>query len=112
MLATGDDRKRLLAGAVQGAAPVQALAAQAAQAAHGRTTHLGLVPPLTVDKVDTAHSPGLNTHSIQDEQRDPTSTFIASARHDAQPAAGQTAALSDEPFRALFESIDEGVATL
>ena len=40
------------------------------------------------------------------------STLVAFARQDAQPGAGNTAAASDEPFRALFESIDEGVATL
>ena len=38
----------------------------------------------------------------------PVRAFVA----HVQPGAGDTAVASDEPFRALFESIDEGVATL
>ncbi|MBC7436291.1 MAG: GAF domain-containing protein [Bdellovibrionales bacterium] len=52
------------------------------------------------------------TAGVLDKQRDPTNTFSAIARHDAQPGAADTASASDEPFRALFESLDQGVATL
>ena len=38
----------------------------------------------------------------------PAQAFVA----HAQPGAADTAVASDEPFRELFESIDEGVATL
>ena len=101
MMAAGDDRSSALADAVQAVAPVQAFLAQAA--------HFGLLFPPAVTK---AQLPGLTAHSIQDEQGNPKSTFIAFPRNDIQPSAGHTAAASDEPFRELFESIDEGVATL
>ena len=100
-MATGDDRNSLSAGVVQDTSPVQALMAQADQ--------FGLLPPLAVGK---AHSSSPTAHPILHRQADPTSTFIPSARLDTQPRAGNTAIAPDEPFRALFESIDEGVATL
>ena len=40
------------------------------------------------------------------------SSFVSFFRHDDQPGAGDAAFASDGPFRALFESIDDGVATL
>ena len=106
MAIAGDDGTRPPASVMQDSASFQALVAQAA---HGRTTHFGMVPPPTAGK---AHSPSLAAHPLLHEQGDPTRTLVAFARHDAQPGAGDTAAASDEPFRALFESIDEGVATL
>ena len=100
-MATGNDRSNASAGVVQAAEPVQAFLVQAAD--------FGLLSPLPEVK---AHLPGLTAYPIQDEQGDPRSTFIAFARSDAQPAAGDAAVALDEPFRALFESIDEGVATV
>ncbi|WP_188708114.1 GAF domain-containing protein [Polaromonas eurypsychrophila] len=62
--------------------------------------------------VGEVDSPSLTAQPILYKQGDPSSTFIAFGRDDAQPGAGDTAHASDEPFRALFESIDEGVATI
>ena len=106
MATTGDDRSSRSASVMQDAAPEQNLTLQAA---HGRTAHFGPAPLPAVDEADLL---SLSAHPVVDEQRDPTSTSIASDRHDAQLGAGDTATASDEPFRALFESMDEGVATL
>ena len=100
-MATSDDCRSPSAGVVQDASPVLAVVAQAALN--------GLLSPQAVAK---PHLPGLTAPPILNGQADPTSTFISSARHSALTRFEGTAIASDEPFRALFESIDEGVATL
>ena len=100
-MATSDDCSSPSAGVVQDAFPVQAVVAQAALN--------GLLSPQSVEK---PHLPSLTAPPILNGQAEPTSMFISSAGHSAVTRAGDTAIASDEPFRALFESIDEGVATL
>ena len=79
------------------------------QAAHDRIANSGLVPSLAEDE---ARLPSLDAAPLRDEQEGRTRIPIAIARNDAHPGIGNTAAVSDEPFRALFESIDEGVSVL
>ena len=106
MAAAGDDRTRPSAGVMQEAAPVQDLMALAD---HGHTAHFGLVLPLAEGG---AHSLGPSAHPVPDAPPDPARSSIAIARHAAQPGAEDTAAAAGQPFRALFESMGEGAATL
>ena len=110
MAKAGDDRISPEAGVVQDKTSLQD---PMSHAAHGRTAHFGLVPPLAEGR---AFLPSLNADPILDEQGGRASTPIANAnaiaRTDAHPGIGDTAAASDEPFRALFESLDEGVSAL
>ena len=112
MATAGDDRSSPAATVRHDATSVQD---RTAQAARGRTAHFEWVPPLAAGQ---ANLPSLNADPILDGRSDSASssiaiaTAIAIAPYEFHPRAEDTTAASEEPFRALFESIDDGVSAL
>ena len=104
MTTARDDRIRPSAAVMEETALEQDLVVHAAD---GLNSYFGLSPRLAVDK---EHSVSGTERPMLDEQQDPASLSMAMVRHHSSLGAGNTAAAPDEPFRALFESIDDGVA--
>jgi len=94
-----------LDGVVQEAEPVRALLTQTALGLH---SHCEEVFPRSAGK---STSLGLTARPILDEQGQPSSTLVTFARCESA-AGGDAAAIKEEHFHALFESIDQSVSIL
>ena len=91
-------------GVVQDATPIKALLAQTAR---GLMAHCEPV----ILRAGKAHALSLTAHPILDEQGNPTSTLVTLVRY-VFPLDTEDVVASAEHFRALFESIDEGVVIM
>ena len=106
MAIAGDKRSKLSASVGSAAAPIDTAVAQAAYSVSAKFEE---VPPLSISSV---HLDSPTNMSVLHEHGVPLSMFAAFAEHDTPPNARNAAVALDEPFRALFESIDDGIATL